>query len=108
MKRGDVVIVVSPGEYGKPRPAIIVQTDVLNPTHDSVIVCPLTTDLLNAPLARVAIRPSSTNGVERPSEVMVDKITVVHHKRIKRHVGVADDATMLAVDRALSFVLAMD
>ena len=46
MRRGDVVLVVLPGDYGKPRPAITVQSDLLN-TEDpaSYLVCPLTTTL---------------------------------------------------------------
>ena len=41
MKRGDVVLVVVPGDYGKPRPAVVIQTDLVNDTHSSVVVCPV-------------------------------------------------------------------
>ncbi|MBW4051170.1 MAG: type II toxin-antitoxin system PemK/MazF family toxin [Proteobacteria bacterium] len=39
MKRGDVVTVAASGDYGKPRPAVIVQTNALPAAHASVIVC---------------------------------------------------------------------
>lgn len=108
MKRGDVVIVAVPGDCGKPRPAVVAQTDALNTTLDSVVICPLTSSASDAPLARVRVRPSSANGLERPSDVMAEKVTIVHRRGIGPRIGVMDDATMLAVNRALAFVLAMD
>ena len=49
MARGDIVIVAAPGDYGKPRPAVIVQTDAFPENHASVVVCQLTSDLVDAP-----------------------------------------------------------
>jgi hypothetical protein len=34
--RSDLVIAVLPGDYGKRRPALLVQADAFNPTHASV------------------------------------------------------------------------
>jgi mRNA interferase MazF len=62
MKRGDVVTVAVTGDYGKPRPAVVVQTDLLNDTHASVVVCLVTSTLLEAPLLRLTVEPSPRNG----------------------------------------------
>ncbi|MGO9006227.1 MAG: type II toxin-antitoxin system PemK/MazF family toxin [Beijerinckiaceae bacterium] len=58
MRRGDVVTVVAAGGYGKPRPAVIVQTDAFSASHASVIVCQMTSELVDAPDFRVTIEPS--------------------------------------------------
>ena len=59
MKRGDIVLAVARGDYGKPRPAVIVQSDLFNPTHASLLVCLLTTELIDAPLFRLPLAPDA-------------------------------------------------
>ena len=49
MRRGDVVTVATSGDYGKPRPAVIVQTDAFPESHASIVVCPMTSELVVAP-----------------------------------------------------------
>jgi mRNA interferase MazF len=53
LKRGDLVVVVLPGDYGKPGPALIVQADLFNETHASVTIVPVTSMLVDAPLFRL-------------------------------------------------------
>lgn len=101
MTRGDVVIVVLQGDYGKPRPALVVQADLFNEAHASVVVVPVTTTLIDAPLFRLTVESSSANGLRTLSQLMVDKITAVRRDRIDRVVGRLDDETMLRVNRAL-------
>ncbi|HEY5105146.1 MAG TPA: type II toxin-antitoxin system PemK/MazF family toxin [Caulobacteraceae bacterium] len=74
MRRGDLVTVVSSGDYGKPRPALIVQADLYT-EHPSVTVLPLTSDLRDAPALRVTVEAGVATGLRRPSQVMVDKAT---------------------------------
>ncbi len=74
MKRGDIVTVAATGDDGKPRPAVVVQTDLLNDTHASVVVCLITSSLVDAPLLRLTVEPSERNGLRRRSQVMVDKL----------------------------------
>ncbi len=74
MKRGDIVTVAVSGDYGKPRPAVVVQTDLLNDTHASVVVCLVTSALVDAPLLRLSVEPSARNGLQRRSQVMADKV----------------------------------
>lgn len=67
MKRGDVVVVAAAGDYGKPRPAVIMQTDAFPESHVSVVVCQLTLEIVEAPDFRVTIDPSERNGLRARS-----------------------------------------
>lgn len=102
MKRGDVVTVAVQGDYGKPRPAVVVQADVFNDTHASVTVLPLTSSIVDAPLFRLTIDPSRQNGLTRVSQVMVDKIINVPRSKIGEVVGALSDDMMIRLVRALS------
>ena len=107
MKRGDIVTVAAPGNFGKPRPAVIVQTDFLNDTHASVLVCLLTSALADAPLFRIDVAPSAVNGLKKHSQIMADKILTVRRERIGKRVGHQERAVMRELERALAFVLGM-
>jgi mRNA interferase MazF len=104
MKRGDVVTVVLPGAYGKPRPALIIQSDLFLDIP-SVAVLPLTSELIDAPLVRIPVDPSPTNGLERPSHIMVDKPHTVPRKAVGRICGSIEPETLLRVNRALAVFL---
>lgn len=103
--RGDVVLVVAAGDYGKPRPAVVVQSDLFNDTHASLTVCPITSSLVEAPLFRVPIAPSRTNGLHRESQIMVDKVQTVRRDRVRERVGSLDPAPMTGVEAALKLWL---
>jgi mRNA interferase MazF len=104
VRRGDFVKVVTPGSYGKPRPAVIIQSDLFN-QHPSISVLPLSSELRNAPLFRVRIEPTSMNGLDKLSEVMVDKIQTIPMERIGGEIGRASDEEMLTINRALAIFL---
>lgn len=101
MKRGDIVVTASPGEFGKPRPALIVQSDLFNPTHASFVICPITSHLFDAPLFRLAVSPSPGNGLKKESQLMVDKLTAVNGERISKKIGQLDAVQMARVSDAL-------
>ena len=105
VKRGDVVVVSVPGDYGKPRPAIVVQADLFNEAAPSVTIVPVTTTLVDAPLFRLTADPSPTNGLRSLSQVMVDKVTTVARTRVRQTIGHLDDDLLLRVSRALSLWL---
>ena len=94
MQRGDVVIVALPGDYGRPRPAVVIQSDRFNDTHASILVCPLTTDLLDLPIFRIRVSPTPTNGLRRTSEIMVDKMHAVNREKVRGPIGRLEDATL--------------
>lgn len=106
LKRGDLVIVSAPGEYGKPRPAVVVQADFRRPI-ESYVVCSVTSDLVRYGPVRPTIYPSDHNGLRLTSQVMTDKIMAVHIKRIGRRIGNISTADMEAIDRALAIVLGL-
>lgn len=101
MKRGDVVVVALSGDDGKPRPALVVQSDLFKDTHASVTVAPVTSTIVDAPLFRVTVEPSADTGLQAVSQIMIDKISAVKRERLGRAIGRLDDETMLRVSRAL-------
>jgi mRNA interferase MazF len=107
MKRGDVVTVAAAGDYGKPRPAVIVQTDALPGEHASVVICQMTSECNDAPDFRVTIDPTDENGLRVQSQVMADKPVTVRRERIGRRVGQLNDKDILRVNVALAFVMGL-
>jgi mRNA interferase MazF len=107
MRRGDVVKVAATGDYGKPRPAVIVQTDALPAAHASVVVCQMTSDCSDAPDFRVTIDPSERNGLRVKSQVMADKPVTIRRERIGRNVGHLDDKDIARLNIALAFVMGL-
>ena len=86
MKRGDFVTVAMQGDFGKPRPALILQSDRFD-EHATVTILPVTSTLVDAPLFRITIEPSITNGLNKPSQVMVDKTMTVVKDKIGKPFG---------------------
>ncbi len=107
MKRGDVVIVAAAGDYGKPRPAIVVQTDAFPETHPSVVICQMTSDIVDAPDFRVTIEPNEKNGLRIPCQIMADKPVTVRRERIAQLVGRLTDADIGRLNIALAFVMGL-
>jgi mRNA interferase MazF len=107
MRRGDVVIVAAAGDYGKPRPAVVVQTDAFPETHASVVVCQMTSDVFDVPDFRVNVDPSGANGLRVRSQIMADKPVTVRRERIGQTIGrlSADDVRQL--NAALAFVMGL-
>ncbi len=101
MKRGDLVTVAVQGAYGKPRPALVIQSDLFS-GHPSVTILPVTNELRNTPLCRIAIEPTSGNGLKHLSHVMIDKAQTIPSEKIGRVFGRLDDAALLTVTRALA------
>lgn len=89
------------GDYGKPRPALVVQADAFE-ALPSVTVLRLTSDPHDWPLFRVTLAPGRINGLRTPSQVMIDKVATVPRGKIGQGIGRIDAAAMHAVDRALA------
>jgi mRNA interferase MazF len=107
MKRGDVVTVSATGDYGKPQPAVIVQTDALPAEHASVVVCQMTSECSDAVDFRVTIDPTDKNGLRVRARVMADKPVTVRRQRVGRQVGHLDDTDMARLNIALAFVMGL-
>lgn len=100
LTRGDVVRVAE----GKPRPAIIVQSDRL-PTPDRILICPLTSDLTQAPLYRLKILPDDGNRLIAASQLMIDRVGPARRERIDGVIGRLADADVDRLDVALAVML---
>ena len=101
MRRGDLVTVAAPGDYGKPRPALVIQADLFEELP-SVTLCLVTSELRAAPIFRITVYPSPDNGLRSVSQIQVDKVLTVARERIGGTIGRLDDETMLKVNRSLA------
>lgn len=109
MKRGAIVVVAARGPYtDKPRPALVVQSDLFNPTHRSVTICPITSDCVDAPLFRIPLPPGERTGLRTASQIMVDKIVSVPRSAIGAGIGRCDDGELEATEDALRHWLELD
>ena len=106
MRRGDLVTVAMPGDFGKPRPALVVQADPFEDTG-TVTLLLVSATLVDAPLMRPEVRPTADNGLRKPSQVMIDKVMSVKRERIGPPFGHVDDETMLSITRSLAVFLGL-
>lgn len=104
MRRGDLVTVALPGDFGKPRPALIVQSDQFSETA-TITVLLLSGTLVDAPLIRLDVEPNEENGLRKRSQVMIDKAMSVKRDRIGEPFGTLDDVTMITVTRLIALFL---
>lgn len=104
MRRGDLVTVALQGDLGKPRPALVIQSDLFD-MHPSITILPVTGELRAAPLFRISVNPNELNALTKPSQVMVDKPQSVAREKVGAVIGRLDNETMLAVNRALAVFL---
>ena len=107
MRRGDVVIVAASGDYAKRRQPVIVQTDAFPETHASVVICQLTSEVVDAPDFRITIDPSETNGLKARSQIMADKPVMVRRERIGQSIGRLGDGDLGRLNVALAFVMGL-
>ena len=106
MSRGEVVIVAAPGDYGKPRPAVIVQSNAIPDSHASVVICPMTSELAEADF-RVTIEPGQHTGLRFRSQVMADKPVTIRRERIGQRIGQLRGADIARLNVALAFVMGL-
>jgi mRNA interferase MazF len=106
MKRGDLVTIAVSGDYGKPRPALVIQSDAFD-RHPSVVVLPLTGEIHDTPLFRITVAPGVLTGLRMTSQIMVDKATTVPRAKLGSIIGTVDSATLEAVNEAMRGFLAL-
>lgn len=106
MRRGDLVTVALAGDFGKPRPAVVVQADVL-PQSDTVLVCLVTSEIRDAPFYRVDLQPGPPSGLRVVSQAMIDKIFAVRRGKCGGPIGKLPPERMRALDAALAVVIGL-
>lgn len=104
MMRGDLVTVVIQGDFGKPRPALVIQASQFS-EHNSITLLPVTGTLVAAPLLRVTLQPSSENGLQKPSQVMVDKALTVRRDKVGPAFGRVEPDALVEIERCLAVFL---
>jgi mRNA interferase MazF len=105
-RRGDLVIVVAPGDYGKPRPAVILQSNAIPESHASVVICPMTSELAEADF-RITVEPTPETGLRVRSQVMADKPVTIRRDRIAQRIGRLGAADLARLNVALAFVMGL-
>jgi mRNA interferase MazF len=104
MRRGDLVTVALSGDFGKPRPALVIQSDLFGDTA-TLTVLVLSGTLLDTALLRLPVALTADNGLRHPSQIQIDKIMTLRRDKIGAVIGRLDDETMLAVTRSLAVFL---
>ncbi len=104
MIRGDFVTIAMQGDFGKPRPALVIQANQFD-EHATVTVLPVTSTLVAAPLLRITVQPSTENGLQKPSQVMVDKAMTVKREKLGQLLGCIDADALVEVERCLAVFL---
>lgn len=103
MKRGDLITVSLQGNYGKPRPALIIQSDLFD--IPSLTILPITSKLHDTPLLRILVEPDSENGLFQTSQIMIDKAHTIPIEKVRKPFGRLNEDVMLSVNRALAMFL---
>jgi len=103
--RGDIVICALSGDYGKPRPAVVVQSNLFSPTHASITVCPVTSHTVDAPLFRLPLPANSKTGLKKASQIMADKMVAIRSDRISKKIGALNAKQQTSLDKALKLWL---
>lgn len=106
VRRGDLATIALQGDYGRPRPALIIHADQFDGLGP-VVILPLTSTLIDAPLLRPTIRPSPDNGLRTLSQIMLDKPMTVKTEKVGPSFGHLDDLAMVGVSRSLALVLGL-
>ncbi|NTZ86222.1 type II toxin-antitoxin system PemK/MazF family toxin [Burkholderia metallica] len=104
MRRGEFVTISLQGDFGKPRPALVIQADQFN-EHATVTVLPVTSTLVAAPLLRITVQPGAENGLQKPSQVMVDKAMTIKRDKIGPSFGRIAPEALVEVERCLAVFL---
>ena len=107
MNRGQVITVTLKGNYGKPRPALIVQSDFFD-EHPSITILPITSELRDTPLFRYPLTAHQSHGLSKDSQVMIDKITTIKREKAGQVIGQLNQKQLTEITRLLALWLGMD
>jgi mRNA interferase MazF len=107
LKRGDLIAIAMTGDFGKPRPAIILQTDRVVYT-DTVLVCLITSDLTSHIPYRIDLPSNAQTGLRKPSQIMSEKTYAVLRRKCGPVFGRVEDDVLDKLRTALGFILGFD
>ena len=102
LRRGDVVIIAEQGRLtGKPRPAVVIQSDDVNDLATRVTLALVGSTGPEAPDFRISVLPDPENGLMQPSRIMADRIVTIERASIDQQVGRIDPSSMRLLDTAI-------
>ena len=108
MQRGDIVTVAAPGDYGKPRPAVVIQGDILNQANSrSTIVALMTGEIVDAPLLRLTILPTPDNRLKKVSQVQATRILTFPSEKVGQRIGQLTEMELMALNSMLAIVIGL-
>ena len=107
MRRGSIVTIALQGDFGKPRPALVLQSDVFNDIHATFTVALISSSLVQAPIFRLDVTPNKQNGLSKESQIQIDKIMSIRKERIGAVIGEIDESILVRVNRALALWLGL-
>jgi len=107
MRRGDIVTVAAPGDFGKPRPAVIIQGDALNAAATSTIVALMTSKLRDAPLLRLTIEPDEFNCLKTASQIQTNRIVTIRTEKLGATIGRLNDQQQVELNRLLALAIGL-
>lgn len=105
IERGSVVLVAGKGDYGKPRPAVVIQNSRMLEWIESITVCFLTSDLSQENLLRILVEPNNANGLRSQSQIQVEKIMTFPVGKVRGPIGHIGEEVLKEVERGLIFHL---
>lgn len=95
-------------ETGKVRPVIVIQTDLLNKSHPSTLVCPITTKVQpESEILRVHLTKGAAN-VKEDCDIMIDQIRAIDNSRLLHRIGQVDDSIKRKIKENIKIVLDLD
>ena len=95
-------------ETGKPRPVLIVQTNLLNNEHPSSVICPITTNVQkDSEILRVHIKKGTSN-LKIESDIMIDQIRAIDNRRLVNKIGELPQDLQIVVKDNIRIILDLD
>ncbi|TXK20960.1 type II toxin-antitoxin system PemK/MazF family toxin [Pontibacter qinzhouensis] len=95
-------------ETGKVRPVVIIQTDLLNKSHPSTVVCPVTTNVQpESHILRIHLKRGTAN-LKEDCDVMIDQIRAIDNSRLVHKIGQLDDSTRRKIKENIKIILDLE
>jgi len=107
VKRGEIYYVVPPRDFGKQRPAVVIQSSLFLENASTITFCLMTGSVQFVNPMRILVNPTRTNGLDQPSLVQVDKIVTVDAERIRNRIGTITPTQLATLDAALKLWLGL-
>jgi len=93
-------------EAGKVRPVVVIQTNLINDSHPSTIICPITSQIQpQSHILRVHLNPDRLSGLEKKSDIMVDQVRAIDNERLIKKIGIIDSSSAYELRENLKVVM---